>query len=697
MYNILIHFIPSLIFMVVIVVLISLNRKLSKEIKQSRETEEALRCSREELRIKTAIMEAQLNSTSDGMIIVGQNGNRSYQNRRVAEMWKILEDVQASTDTKEQLHYVMQKTKEPEEFLSLVQHMIKNKDETHVDIIELNDGTVLERYTGPVLGQDGQNYGRIWTFHDITNYKRVERLLAEEKEQLSITLRSIGDGVITTNIKGEILTINKAAVELTGWEAEEATGKPLREIFNIVKENSRKPAECPVSRVLETKATVERANYIVLISKNGSEHLIADSAAPIRNDKDEITGVVLVFRDVTEKQKLEYSMQRTQKLESLGVLAGGIAHDFNNLLNGVFGFLELAKVEAEKGNIDLVKEYLDDSLEVSKRTSALTRQLLTFAKGGEPSLKTVQLAPILKKFTQFTLSGSNIACHFKIDDNLWACECDENLIGQVIDNLVINAKQAMPDGGKITVSACNVATIENDDKSGSKENKFIKISIKDTGIGIPRDHLQKIFDPFFSSRENGNGLGLTTVHSIVKRHNGSIDVQSEPGKGSIFHVLIPASEKPIVNDAEPLTVKTEGSGTIIIMDDEDFILKVTSHMLISLGYETILTKTSLEAIESFYEAERKGKEIAAVILDLTVPGGKGGKDALPGIKEIKADIPVIAMSGYSDDPVIASPLKHGFTDAIAKPFTISQLSAVLGKWIPQGQIKTTLERIPHIK
>ena len=186
MYNILIHFIPSLIFMVVIVVLISLNRKLSKEIKQSRETEEALRCSREELRIKTAIMEAQLNSTSDGMIIVDQNGNRSYQNRRVAEMWKIPEDVQASTDTKEQLHYVMQKTKEPEEFLSLVQHMIKNKDETHVDIIELNDGMVLERYTGPVLGQDGQNYGRIWTFHDITNYKRVERLLAEEKEQLSI-------------------------------------------------------------------------------------------------------------------------------------------------------------------------------------------------------------------------------------------------------------------------------------------------------------------------------------------------------------------------------------------------------------------------------------------------------------------------------------------------------------------------------
>ena len=170
--------------------------------------------------------------------------------------------------------------------------------------------------------------------------------------------------------------------------------------------------------------------------------------------------------------------------------------------------------------------------------------------------------------------------------------------------------------------------------NGSKENKFIKISIKDTGMAY-QEIICRRFLIHFLSRENGNGLGLTTVHSIVKRHNGSIDVQSEPGKGSIFHVLIPASEKPIVNDAEPLTVKTEGSGTIIIMDDEDFILKVTSHMLISLGYETILTKTSLEAIESFYEAERKGKEIAAVILDLTVPGGKGGKDALPGIKEIK--------------------------------------------------------------
>lgn len=697
MFNILIHLIPSLIIMVVIAILISLNRKLSKEIKQSRETEEALRCSREELHLKTAILEALFNSASDGMIIIDQNGNRSYQNRRVAEMWKIPEDVQSSNDSKKQLHYVMQKTKDPENFLSLVQHMIKNKDETYVDIIELTDGTVVERYTGPVLSQDGQNYGRIWTFHDITNFKRVERLLAEEKEQLSITLRSIGDGVITTNINGEILTINKAAVELTGWEAEEAAGKPLREIFNIVNEISRKPSECPVSKVLETKATVELANYTVLISKNGSEHLIADSAAPIRNGKDEITGIVLVFRDVTEKQKLETSMQRTQKLESLGVLAGGIAHDFNNLLNGVFGFLELAKVGALKGNIALVKEYLDDSLDVSKRTLALTRQLLTFAKGGEPSLKTVQLAPILKKFTQFALSGSNIACHFKIDDNLWPCDCDENLIGQVIDNLVINAKQSMADGGTITVSACNVATIENHGNSNNKENKFIKISIKDTGIGIPRDHLQKIFDPFFSSREKGHGLGLATVYSIVKRHNGSIDVQSEPGKGSIFHVLIPASEKPVITDDEPLTAKTEGSGTIIIMDDEDFILKVTSHMLSSLGYESILTKSSLEATESFSEAEKKGKKIAALILDLTVPGGKGGKEALPRIQEIRADIPVIAMSGYSDDPVIANPPKHGFTDAIAKPFTISQLSAVLGKWIPESQIKTASERIPHNK
>ena len=669
------------VLLAVIMILIVWNRKQAKQIKQSKEAEDALRKSQQSLSHKTAILEAQLNSTTDGVIIVDEKGNRILQNKRVAEIWKIPDRVQFSSDAKQQLNYVMQKTTNPAQFVEHVKYLIEHRDATYSDIIELIDGTVLERYTGPVVGKEGKNYGRIWTFHDITEYKRVERLLAAEKEQLSTTLRSIGEGVITTDNEGKIIMINNVAQELAGWKSEEALGLPLSKVFNIINEVTRQACVCPVSKVLTTGETVQMTNHTVLLSKNGSEIIISDSAAPIINDENEIIGVILVFRNITEKLKLQISMQKAQKLESLGVLAGGIAHDFNNLLCGIFGFLEIAKFNAAEGNTELVIEHLNDSLVAFERARALTHQLLTFSNGGLPVLKTVRFEPLIRRCTQFALSGSNVDCQFSIEEDLWPCDCDEHQMEQVIDNIVINAKQAMAEGGTIILSAVNTIINHKKVKANLENNRFIRISIKDTGIGIPKDSLNKIFDPFYSTKEKGHGLGLATVFSIVKRHSGWIDVESDPGNGSVFHVYIPASTNIVDNTDDKLMVYKKSVGTILVMDDEEYILKVITQMLVAIGYICVQARNGKEAIELFVNAEKSGKQFTACILDLTVPGGMGGKEAVFQMRKIRPNAVIFAVSGYSDDPVIARPLDHGFTSSIVKPFTMAELSAFMGKWL----------------
>jgi len=668
------------ILLAILVILIVRNRKMAKELKNHKKIEDDLLKSQDALNHKTAFLEAQLDSSTDGVMIIDEKGNRILQNKRVAEIWKIPEDAQFRTDSTQQLQFVMKMLKNPAQFFDQVQYLIEHREATCRDIIELINGTVLERYSGPVVGNDGKFYGRIWTFHDVTEYLKVERLLAAEKELLSITLGSIGDAVITTNIDGNILMINKVAQELSGFKSEEAVGQHLSKVFNVVNELTRQPCDSPVADVLQTGGILELTGT-VLLSKNGSEFVISSRVSPIKNDDNKIIGVVLVFRDMTKELELQASIQKAQKLESLGVLAGGIAHDFNNLLSGIFGFLEAAKISAADGKTDLLLENLNESLKVFKRARSLTHQLLTFSKGGAPVLNTVHFEPLIKRSTQFALSGSNIECKFIIDENLWPCDCDENQMEQVIDNLVINAKQAMQNGGTITITAINVNIDDKDKKVSSANNRYVRISIRDSGVGIPKESLSKIFDPFYSTKEKGHGLGLATVFSIVKRHNGWINVESEPGKGSTFNLFIPASTKKVEKRTENLDLNVKGSGAILIMDDEEFILKVFDQILGKMGFTCVKARNGKEAIELFADAEKSGKPFTACMLDLTVPGGMGGKEAVFKLRDIRPDAVIFAVSGYSDDPVIAKPIDHGFTSSIVKPFTVEELSSFLHKWL----------------
>lgn len=515
--------------------------------------------------------------------------------------------------------------------------------------------------------------------------KASEKRLAEEKERLLVTLRSIGDGVITTDVGGKITLMNQVAEQLTGCSHAESIGQPLADVFKIINEQTRQRCENPVEIVLKTGSIVGLANHTALIAKNGRARTIADSGAPIRDAHSNIIGVVIVFRDITDQQKTEIALRNAQKIESIGVLAGGIAHDFNNLLGGIFGYISLA---IDEGGSRKVAGYHAKAMDTMERARALTRQLLTFAKGGAPARQCGDLFPFVQDTARFALSGANVSSSCDIQNGLWPCDFDKNQIGQVIGNIVINAQQAMPKGGVITITAQNMVLKELQVVT-LHAGRYVRISVKDSGIGIPADILPRIFDPFFTTKQKGSGLGLATAFSIMTRHNGYIDVESMPGKGTTFHLYLPASPKvdnPAAALEIPVPITHRGEGRIIIMDDEEVMRDAIGAMLESLGYSVTRLCDGNEVQLHFQDARVKGESFAAIILDLTIPGGMGGLETAQAIREIDDKVPIFISSGYAGDPMLADPEKYGCTGSISKPYIKSELAAMLEKHLGSGTL-----------
>lgn len=517
-------------------------------------------------------------------------------------------------------------------------------------------------------------------FQDITEARMAAQLVAERTERLEVTLRSIGDGVITTDAEGLVTLLNPVAEELTGWRSEDAQGRNLGEVFVIFNEHTKAICEDPVAKVLKTGLVVELANHTCLKSKTGVERSIADSGAPIKDWDGNIIGVVLVFRDMTEKHKLTESMHRAQSLESIGVLAGGIAHDFNNLLSGIFGNLNIALEASTRSDQATVQSSIAKALGIFDRAKALTQQLLTFSKGGTPVRQVQELGGLLRRCTSFALSGSNVSANLDIDPDLWKCECDPNQLGQAIDNLVINAQQAMPHGGVVDVRACNIVLDPNPARPPNRSGPFVRVGIADHGTGIPAGILARIFDPFFSTKATGHGLGLATVHSIVKRHDGWIEVESKEGIGTKFDIFLPAhSDSTAVEPSsiEPPKSASMAGGRILVMDDEEFIAEYLETMLKMHGYDVVAVANGEDAVDSFRRSEASGIPFDLCILDLTVPGGMGGVAAAQAIHALRANVPLVASSGYAEDPVVADPGSHGFVDSLSKPFLKADLLEML--------------------
>ncbi len=534
----------------------------------------------------------------------------------------------------------------------------------------------------PVTDTSGHIVNFIGIQNDITRRKQAEDALAHETERLKITLHSIGDGAITTDVGGRIETMNPVAERLTAWPLADARGLPLPMVFRIINERTGDIVENPVDRVLATGKIVGLANDTILITRDGDERIIADSAAPIHDAHGDLIGVILIFTDITDRCRMDREMQKAQKLESLGVFAGGIAHDFNNLLMVLMGTISIIKLDVR--NEPRLAARLERAEVACDQAQRLTQQLLTFASGGTPSKESVDTAEMLREAADFAIHGSNCRLDSTFSPKLWRLDADPGQISQVIQNLISNANQAMPVGGVITLAARNTV-IKKKTTVPLPPGRYIRLTIKDAGIGITTEHIERIFDPFFTTKQKGSGLGLSVVYAIVHRHGGHIAVQSKPGQGTTFQIYLPtaARSKTAETPRFDKPLKT-GSGRILVMDDDESIRVVVQEMLRQLGYESDVAGDGYEACRMADSAAASGAPYRAAILDLTVPNGLGGKDANRLLKAKLADLHTIVASGYSNDPVLAHYRAHGFDARISKPFQIEDLADILDSLPPKA-------------
>ncbi len=516
------------------------------------------------------------------------------------------------------------------------------------------------------------------TFYNMATTLETNRIaLAAEKEQLAVTLNSIGDAVITTDTAGRVALMNPVAANLTGWSIEDATGRPLNEVFNIVNEHSGEPCESPVEKVLSSGQIVGLANHTGLISRDGQMRSIADSGAPIITSNGDTIGVVLVFRDVTDQYRLERELEKIRKIESLGLLAGGIAHDFNNMLSAILGNIDLSLLDSNL--TEKTRKRLGDATKASLRARDLTRQLLTFSKGGQPVRQLASLPEIIKDSTDFILHGAEVSCRYDFADKLPLVDIDTNQISQVIQNLVLNALQSMPKGGVVTLSCAVADGNEIVDTPLDHAREYVRVTISDQGEGIPADIIDKIFDPYFSTKPQGSGLGLSIVHSIISKHDGHIQVDSSPGLNTTFSIFLPASAKKR-QEAKVQAVKCSNNrlqGKVLVMDDEEPVLQTICLMLEEFGLESLKATDGEEAVRLYREHLGKDPPICLTILDLTVPGGKGGKEAAQEILTLDPDARIVVSSGYSLDTIMAQHRDYGFCAVLAKPFDLNELGNVL--------------------
>ena len=514
---------------------------------------------------------------------------------------------------------------------------------------------------------------------------QINETLARETEKLSITLKSIGEGVITVDNSGRIDIMNRAAERITGYAYLDAADRHVSEILHV--ENSELETLLKGFNIgmFQKSGNFGLGKDIVLIDKKGLRKSILPIFSEISNSRDEVIGAIFVLNDITQRKKMEEEIFKTSKIESLGVFAGGIAHDFNNILTAIVGNISLVMLDMDKREKHY--KYLSDAEKMTGRAADLTRQLLTFSRGGAPVKRTASVRDLLRDTVDFVLSGSSVKADFDIPDELWNSDFDEGQISQVIQNLVINAVQAMPGGGIVHVSAVNV---ENDDGGLSPLNasRYVKITIRDEGPGIPPENMSKIFDPFFTTKPGGNGLGLSICYSVVRKHDGHISVVSEGGGGAVFEVLLPASSGAVRPQEKPV-VETAFTGKVLFMDDEKIIQDVGERMLKRLGMDVEIAGDGVRALDLYERAKKKGAPFDLIIMDLTIPGGMGGRDAISRIREIDGEIKVVASSGYSNDPVMSNYRDYGFDAVIKKPYTLDQMAELVQGLLPRGQMDSS--------
>lgn len=515
-----------------------------------------------------------------------------------------------------------------------------------------------------------QGRGAIGFSIDVTRCQQLEEAVEESKRNYFTLLEQEKDGIGIIQ-EGVFKLVNKAAAKITGYTVEELVDKPF---LDIIPSQYRDPIAQKYTIHLGGEEVPVRYETKIQC-KNGVIKDVEVSFGIIQYKKK--PALISITRDISKIKSMEEELQRAQKIEYLGILAGGIAHDFNNLLTVIIGNLSLLKIYTKSDyNVAEVLTKTDTACNQAKK---LAQHLLTFAKGGEPIKKPVSFSQLLKDAIHTSLIGHMTKCNLSFPGNLWYVEIDENQMRQAVGNLIVNADQAMPQGGKIKISAENMV-VKQDDGIPLKDGKYIKLSIEDSGTGIPAEHLQKIFYPYFTTKQEGGGLGLAITYSIIKKHAGYIMVKSKRGVGTTFLVYLPALKKEIfaVKEIEEMKKRPfAGRGWVLFMDDQPLIRDIAEKMLNYLGYRVETVGDGAKAVQAYKKAREFGRPFDIVILDLTVPGGIGGKESIRRLRKIDPEVKAIVTSGYSNEPIMSEYKKYGFCGIIEKPFEIEKLRKTL--------------------
>jgi PAS domain S-box-containing protein len=495
------------------------------------------------------------------------------------------------------------------------------------------------------------------TLSDITERKKIEHYIIESEKKYRNLIETMNEGIGIVDEQENFTFVNDAAADIFAMDKKDLLKKNLADFVS----------EAEFAKIKQQtkwrKQNKDGQYELTIKNANKQDRILMVKTKPLF-EQNIFIGVFGIFNDITEQRKYESEMMKQARLESLGILAGGIAHDFNNLLTAILSNIEYGKINLQ--NQTILERTLTDAAQAIKQAKKLTGQLLTFAKGGEPVIGKVNLKNLLAETVDFVLRGTNVSAKMIISDSLFQILADEGQMQQVINNLLINARQAMPEGGLIEITATNLHDLQ-------MKKPMVAISIQDAGQGIPPELLPIIFDPFFTTKKEGTGLGLSTTYSIIKKHNGTIKIESKINEGTKVTIHLPATEEIGEVEAETIISNDTLTYKILILDDNDMILSVTQEMLSQIGHTVHTAHTGEIVIEMYKRELAKQTPYDLLILDLTIPNGLGGKEVIKELKLINPQVKAIVSSGYSSAPVISNFQDYGFSGAISKPYQIDDV------------------------
>lgn len=531
----------------------------------------------------------------------------------------------------------------------------------------------------PTIPQIPHLFAAIWVGGYAVAIRRYRLIPVSSSQAVGAILAGIQDLVLLLDEQGRILEANPRSSGLLGFEAKALVGRNVESL-------ARDPAEMEETvRLFLGRSAPEQDFETTWVTAEGLEIPVLVNGAAVLDREGDRVGVVVVVQDLRPMRE----SLKAERVESVGTLAGGIAHDFNNLLTAVSGFVSLAQMDA--GDSRKVTALLAEASRACERAQGLTRQLLTFSRGGAPIRRATPLTDIVRESATFVGVGSNVRIDVESPPDLWLADADPGQVGQVVHNLVLNAVQAMPDGGTVRLSMTNVAAGEPGMDGSPVPADRVRLTVRDQGAGIPPDCIGRVFDPFFTTKKNGTGLGLATVFSIVRRHGGDIHIDSQVGRGTVVRIDLPRSRRPTRDQPAVAGKDWKTAGRILVMDDQLGVLRVAEEMLSRLGFEVVSCTDGEAALGAHQAALDAGRPFDAVILDLTIPGGMGGAEVIGVLRSLQPDLKAVVSSGYAPDAVMADYRERGFDAVLPKPYSMERLQGVLWRILQPGKRRVARE------